>query len=50
MFRVPGVSVWIGLGVLWGWLLLSGVGGWPLMAAITAVVLARFAYVPHRVN
>jgi membrane protein implicated in regulation of membrane protease activity len=48
MFRVPGVSIWVGLAVLWGWIVWSQVGGWPLLAAITLVVLARFAKVLRR--
>ena len=48
MGRVPGVSVWIGLAALWFWILLSGVGGWPLLFAITAITLARFSYTSKR--
>jgi hypothetical protein len=48
MWKIPGVSVWVGLAVLWFWILLSGVGGWPLLLVITLVTLVRFSYAPKR--
>ena len=48
MWRIPGVSVWVGLAVLWFWILLSGVGGWPLLLVIALVTLVRFSYAPKR--
>lgn len=48
MWRIPGVAVWIGLGALWLWILLSGVGGWPLLLGITVVILVRFSYTPEQ--
>jgi hypothetical protein len=50
MWRIPGVSVWIGLAALWFWILLSGVGGWPLLLALTALTLVRFGYMPSRLE
>jgi hypothetical protein len=50
MWRIPSVSVWIGLATLWFWILLSGVGGWPLLAVITVITLVRFGYTPKRSN
>ena len=46
MWRVPGISVWVGLAVLAFWFALSGPSRWPLFAVIAAITLVRFGYAP----